>query len=480
MANREYTPRPYQTRTTDFIKRVPRCFVIEGMGLGKTVATLTALSDMFDSFEIARALVIAPKRVAAITWPDEVATWAHLAHLRVEVAIGTPKQRKAAIDAGAPITTINVENVPWIVAEYGVKWPFDAIILDESSLFKAHDSKRFEALKMVVFKTPRLVLLTGTPSAKSLMGLWAQCYTIDKGAALGKNITAFRRKYCVEKPIRGTEHMTYEVADGRDKVIYEAIAPYTFTLDAADHINLPDITYIERRVHLSPETAQAYADFERDKVLELLQAVDNDVNAISVASAAALSSKLRQFAQGAVYDEHKRAVKVHDHKLDELAELLDEAETEGENVLLFYQFTSDAQRIIERFPFTVWVGGKSGTTKSREIQIVQEWNEGKIRLLIAHPASLGHGMNLQHGGAICAWFGRNWSTELWLQANKRIHRPGVTRPVRVYSLTVPGTVEDKMVAQQDSQETAQNAMISAMKDLANTYLRETIADAKYL
>lgn len=418
----------YQEDAKNWILEHPYCGLFLDMGLGKTVITLTALDEMiFERFTVSKALVVAPKRVAEDVWQTEAAKWDHLKRLRVVEILGTPKERRTALKEDGELYVITRDNIPWLVKELGKDWSFDCLIIDELSSFKSHAAKRFKALKSVRPAIDRVIGLTGTPAPNGYIDLWAQIYLLDRGERLGRTITAFRDQYCTVKP--WATFTQYLLRDGAEGEIDGKIEDICISMKAKDYLDLKAPTVIERKVKLSKPHFKKYKELERDYVLSLGDAQ------ITALSAAAVTNKLLQLANGAVYDENKGTHIVHDEKLDALEEILEEAG--GENILVFYQFQSDKARILERFPECVTLeGGKE----------IKEWNSGKIKMLLAHPASCGHGLNLQEGGSIIVWFGLTWSLELYLQANARLQRQGQKKPVRIYHLLTDGTVDERVMA----------------------------------
>lgn len=439
----------YQNRAIDFILRKKRVFLMMDMGLGKSVTTLTAIADLLDCFAANRVLVIAPLRVANSVWHKEVMSWSHLKHLKVVRATGSEKDRIAALNVSSDVVCINRENVKWLVEYYGKHWPFDFVVIDESSSFKNQSSQRFKALKRILPATEFMVLLTGTPSPNSLLDLWPQCYLVDKGEALGKTITGFKKRFFE------SDYMGYNFTprEGSEAKIHDLIRPFTLSMKAEDYLELPARIDSVVQITLPKKSERAYRDFER----ELLSEIDGDE--IEAVSAAALAGKLLQWCNGAVYvDEKRNWAKVHDEKIKALEEIV---ECNDEPVLVAYNFKSDLERIQKAFP------GAVALDKSEDT--IDKWNRGEIKMLLAHPASAGHGLNLQKGGSLAVWFGLNWSLELYQQFNARLHRQGQTKPVRIIHLVVSGEDEKtqfldqrvmSVLAQKDA---TQNELLTAMK-----------------
>lgn len=435
----------YQRRAIDFICERKRCALWLGMGLGKTTSSLTAASDLIDSAAAQRVLVIAPLRVANSVWEQETKSWAHLKHLRVAVCTGSEKARLSALQHEADIYTINRENVPWLVKHYAKKWPFDAVIIDESSSFKNPSSQRFKALKKILPFTEYFVELTGTPSPNSLLDLWAQIYLIDFGQSLGRTMTAYKQRF-FEQDYMG---YNYTPRAGAAEQIYKLVEPYVLSMSADDYLELPDRIDVNERVSLPPKSAKAYGEFERTLLAEL-----DDGEEIEAISAAALANKLLQWANGAVYtDEHKNWTQTHTAKLDALAEIVEQ--NEGENILVAYNYKSDLARLVERFPDAVVLDKNPDT--------IAAWNRGEISMLLAHPASAGHGLNLQRGGALAVWFGLCWSLENYQQFNARLHRQGQEHPVRIVHIVADGTIDERVLSVLESKDANQRNLLEALK-----------------
>ena len=439
----------YQREGVQFILDNKRVFLMLDMGLGKTVTTLTAISDILDSFGANRVLVIGPLRVANSVWHKEVSNWEHLRHLKVVRATGSEKERIAALNVSSDIVCINRENVKWLVEYYGKNWPFDCVVPDESSSFKNHSSQRFKALKKILPATEYMILLTGTPSPNGLLDLWSQCYLIDSGETLGKTITNYKKRF-FESDFMGYK---FTPREGSDAKIHELIKPFTLSMKADDYLELPQRIASVIEITLPKKSETAYREFER----ELLADIDGEE--LEAVSAAALAGKLLQWCNGAVYtDEHKNWSIVHDEKIKALEEIV---ECNDEPMLVAYNFKSDLARIKKAFPDAVELD------KSEET--IDKWNRGEIKMLLAHPASAGHGLNLQKGGALAVWFGLNWSLELYQQFNARLHRQGQTRPVRIVHLVVSGKdsrtqfLDERVMSILESKDATQNELLTAMK-----------------
>lgn len=446
----------YQRRGVDHILDHPGAGLFLDMGLGKTITTLTAIDRlMYDSYEIGRVLVIAPKRVAEDTWMNEVKNWEHVKHLRLSLVLGTEKQRKEALQRPADIYVINRENVAWLIALYGSAFPFDMVVIDELSSFKNHASQRFEALRMVRTKVKRVVGLTGTPSPNGLIDLWSQLYLLDMGERLGRSIGSYRNRYF--RPGRSNGYVVYEYKanTGSEQEIYEKISDICISMKAEDYLELPDRIVRDIPVHLSAEAQRKYDEFEKEQVLQLQ---DTEITAVN---AAALTNKLLQYASGAVYDCDRNVHHVHDEKLDMLEEIVEAANSP---VLIFYSYKHELGRMMKRL--------KEYNPRQLDTgQDIEDWNDGKIQVLLAHPASAGHGLNLQKGGNNIVWFSTPWSLELYLQANARLHRQGQTRPVMIFRLVAHNTHDQRVIQAIESKNTGQEALMEATKALIDKYIK---------
>lgn len=441
-----YQPHNYQAQATQFIEDHPQAAILLGMGLGKTIITLTAIWNLLlDSFQACRVLVIAPLRVARDTWPAEAAKWDHLTGLSVAVAVGTKTERLGALARQAMVTVINRENVPWLVKQLGNAWPFDMVVIDELSSFKNHRAQRFKALASVRPKITRIVGLTGTPAANGLMDLWAQYRLLDEGQCLGRFITAYRNRWFVPDKRNGMQVFTYKPRPGAEDDIYEAISDITLSMRTTDHLQLPKLTVTTTNVTLSSKDRKVY-DQLRDELV-----VDLDGQVIDAANAAALSGKLLQLASGAIYNSDGETITVHDGKLDALEDLVEAAN--GQNLLVAYWFQHDLARIRQRFPHA------RPLTTSADIEY---WNAGEISLGLIHPASAGHGLNLQTGGSLLVWFSLTWSLELYQQTNARLHRQGQQHPVTITHLVAQDTLDEAVLAALERKNVTQSALIDAV------------------
>ena len=446
----EYIPHDYQKYCTDRIISDRSLGLLLDMGLGKTVITLTAVNELvYGRFEVGRVLVIAPKKVAESTWSTEAQKWDHLKHLRIMKVIGTVQQRIRALNTPADVYVINRENVPWLVEYDANNWRFDMVVVDELSSFKSNKARRFKSLCYVRQHIKRFVGLTGTPASNGLIDLWAQVYLIDQGERLGKKITHFRTKYC-ECETHGGHFTTYSMKQGAEEAIRSAISDICISMKAADYLTLPDCITVDVPVYLDAKAKKQYEDFERDMLLRV------DENTLDAGTAAVLSGKLMQFANGAVYDEDKNVVEVHSGKLDAFSELIEGLN--GQHALVFYNFQHDLTRILKRLEKSSLTVRQLRTDKDQ-----QDWNDGKIDILLAHPASAGYGLNLQAGGHHIIWFGLNWSLELYEQANKRLHRQGQTDKVIIHRLITQDTRDVDVAAALEGKADVQNALLEALK-----------------
>lgn len=435
----------YQKYAVDFIIEHPYCALLLDMGLGKTLSTLTAAKELID-LEIADDfLVIAPKPVALDTWPAEIAKWDHLKGLTYSVVLGSPKQRLEALKKKADFYIINRENVGWLVDYYKTAWPFKNVIIDELSSFKSPAAQRFKALRKVRPKMQRVIGLTGTPAPNSLIDLWSQIYLLDRGERLETTISRFRDRYCYG--INMGQFMDYRIKEGAEAEIYEKIDDIAISMKAKDYLKLPKRTDNVVPISLSGKAMKQYQQLERDLLLPL------DASDITAANAAVLANKLLQAANGCIYDENKEAQEIHAEKLDALERIIDEAQ--GQPILIFYSYKHDRDRIKAKF--------KQAKDLDVDAGDVETWNRGEIQVLLAHPQSAGHGLNLQYGGHIIVWFGLTWSLEYYQQANARLDRQGQTKPVIVHHLVAKDTYDERVMDVLSGKETNQNALMSALK-----------------
>ena len=442
-----FSPHNYQSYAIDYIETHPIAAVLLDMGLGKTVISLTAIADLlFDSFEAHRILVVAPLRVARDTWPAEISKWQHLKHLTYAVAVGTVKERKAALSAGADITIINRENLGWLIDSSGYEFDYDMVIIDELSSFKNHKSKRFQSLMKVRPKVKRIIGLTGTPSSNGLMDLWAEFKLLDFGERLGRFITHYRNNYFIPDKRNGEIIYSYKPMPYAEDAIYRKISDITISMKSTDHLQMPELITSQYEVQLSEEEEQRYEELKADFILELPE------GEITAANAASLTGKLSQLANGAIYDDEGNIVEFHDRKLDALEDIIESAN--GKPLLVAYWFKHDLQRIKKRFDV-------------REIKTskdIIDWNNGDIPVAVIHPASAGHGLNLQAGGSTLVWFGLTWSLELYQQTNARLWRQGQSSgTVVIEHIITKGTIDERILKALSLKEVSQNALIDAVK-----------------
>ena len=444
----KYKPHKYQTYATNFILSHPVCAVFLEMGLGKSVITLTAIEKlMHDSFEIHKVLVIAPLRVARDTWPSEIEKWDHLNNLKYSTVVGSAKERLKALSSPADLYIINRENVSWLIEKSNYPFDFDMIVVDELSSFKNHQAKRFKSLMRVRLSVKRIIGLTGTPSSNSLMDLWAEFRLLDFGQRLGRYISRYRLKYFLPDRYKGAIVYTYKPLPGAEDAIYKKIADITISLKSADYLDMPECVKNEVSVKLNQKERSLYDAMKRDLVLPLKG------KTIDASNAAALSNKLSQMANGAVYDEGKEIIPIHNRKLDALEDLIEGAN--GKPVLIAYWFQHDRVRIKARFPSV------------RELKTHDDfttWNCGVIPAAMIHPASAGHGLNLQAGGSTLIWFGLTWSLELYQQTNARLWRQGQEADtVVIHHIIAKGTIDENIMKALKAKNKTQSALIDAVK-----------------
>lgn len=443
----KYIPHDYQTRAKDFILEHPKAGMLLEMGLGKTVITLTAIDVLINElFEVDRVLVIAPKRVAEDTWTREHAKWDHLRHLRVSKVLGSPEQRRRALAVDADIYVIGRDNVVWLVEQCRQGWPFDMVVIDELSSFKNPQAKRFRALKKVIPKASRVVGLTGTPSANGLMDLWAEIYLLDRGERLGHTLGAYREKYFRPGARNGYVVFKWEPLRGSREKIEAAISDICISMSADDYLTLPKRIDNLIPVKLSPQEMKQYKTMEAEQLLHI---DDEDVVALN---AAAVMTKLLQIANGSVYSHEGNVVRLHDAKLEALLEIID---TTDSPVLIFYSYKHDLAAIKTAIPGARTLDGPED---------IAEWNAGRVQVLLAHPASVGYGLNLQEGGHVIVWYGLTWSLELYQQANARLYRQGQDKPVIIHHLIAEGTVDEQVMRALQEKDMSQAALMAALKE----------------
>ena len=467
----KYIPHGYQQYCEDKIIEIPNIALFLDMGLGKTVITLTAIFKLkYHRFSIRRALVIAPKKVAEATWCKEQVKWDHLSPLRVSVVLGTARQREAALDAEADVYVINRDNVAWLVDYYTDPkhrdrvWPFDCVVLDESSSFKNHQAVRFKKLKTMRPRIKRMIELTGTPTPHGLTDLWSQIYLLDGGKRLGRTVSVYRDMFFLPDKRNGATVWSYKPREGAQEAIYDLLGDICISMKASDYLTLPDCISEEIPVMLDPKAKAAYDRLERDMLLE----VDPET-LITAGTAGVLTNKLLQLCDGAVYDESGKATIVHDCKVEAFLETVEQLG--GQHALVFYNFQHDRERLLAAL-----AGKKLHVRVYEGAQDEADWNDGKIDILLAHPASCAYGLNLQRGGHHVVWFGLTWSLELYQQANKRLHRQGQEHPVIVHHLVVQGGVDEDVMKALSGKEKAQESLLNALKVRLDKARKESDSD----
>lgn len=442
----QYNPHEYQTYATNFILEHPVAAVLLEMGLGKSVITLTAIYElMLNRFEIEKVLVIAPLRVARDTWPAEIEKWEHLKGLTYSVAIGTEAERIAALKRPAHLYLINRENVDWLITKSHLPFDYDMVVIDELSSFKSYAAKRFKSLLKVRPRVKRMVGLTGTPSGNGLMDLWAEFRVLDMGQRLGRYITHYRNNFFVPDKRNQQMIFSYKPRAGAEDAIYRLISDITISMKSADFLKMPECIINEVSVALSEKEWSVYQALQEDMVVDLK---DEEIDAVN---AAALSGKLLQMANGAVYNEEKEVIRIHDRKLDALEDLIEGAN--GKPVLVAYWYNHDLQRIKERF----------SVREIKTSQDIKDWNNGEIPVAVIHPASAGHGLNIQFGGSTIIWFGLTWSLELYQQTNARLWRQGQTSTVVIHHIIAKDTIDEDVMKALRKKEKIQSALIDSVK-----------------
>ena len=466
----KYEPKRHQRIAEQFCMTHSHAGLLLDMGLGKTVVTLTVLNRlMYEEFSLNRALVIAPKRVAEDTWSREAEKWDHLSGLRVVKVLGTAKQRTAALAQDGDVYVINRENVVWLVETLGARWPFDGIVIDELSSFKSSRSKRWRALRRVIGAANYVYGLTGTPAPNGYIDLWPEMYLLDRGQRLGRTLGEFRNTYFNPGAHKG--HIVYEwrLKPGAKARIDAKLSDLCLSMSKEDWLDLPERTYNTVPVTLSPSARKLYDQFQKEKILPLLRGCDglrlagagaeDYDSAVLGDMAATVSGKLLQMANGAVYDENGEVFHIHDAKLDALEEIADT--NPGQPLLVFYTYKHDLDRIQARFP---------NAEKIKGSETISDWNEGKIPMLLCHPASAGHGLNLQAGGHIIVWFGLPWSLELYQQANDRLHRMGQKQGVIIHHIVALETLDERVMSVLAGRESTQRGLLDALK----AYVEENV------
>lgn len=458
-----YEAYEYQKAAERWIIEHTRCALFLDMGLGKTVITLTAMQRLIDYCEVSKVLVIAPKKVAEATWSTEANKWDHLSGLRIAKVLGTENQRISALNNSADIYVIGRDSFVWLMGYYNGMPPFDVIVIDELTSFKSPTSKRFKAMRIATAGVSRVIGLTGTPAPNGYIDLWAQMYCIDQGLRLGKSITRYRDTY-FDLHRWNNIIVKCKLKRACEAIIRERISDICLSMQAKDYLQLPELIIHTERVQLSPEVKKKYEEFEREKVLEFRgEHPDEEPATVLATSAAALVNKLSQFANGAIYDGDLNVHELHDEKIARLEELVEAA---NGSVLVFYQYKHDAARIAERL------------SVDHEVRVyhdekdLEAWNQGKIDVLLAHPASTAYGLNMQGGGHYIVWFGTGWNLEQFQQGNARLHRQGQTSPVIVYKLICASTIDEKSSACIEGKASTQQALLDSLNYLLDKYRDE--------
>lgn len=442
----KFIPHDYQKYAIDFIKNNKVAALLLDMGLGKTVTTLTAIKDlMHDDFTIRRVLIIAPLRVTQSTWPTEIEKWDHLKDLSYSVVLGNPSQRMAALQKNANIYLINRENLDWLINKSGFTFDFDMVVIDELSSFKNFKAKRFTSFMKVRHKVDRIVGLTGTPSSNGLMDLFAEFKVLDMGERLGYYISRYRDKYFLQDKRNGMQVYSWKPRENAEQEIYDKISDITISMKSVDFLDMSELVMNEVPVNMGLKEKQKYDEFKADLVLQLKD------TAIDAANAAVLSNKLLQMANGAIYDEFNVSHHIHDQKLDALEDLIEGAN--GKPILIAYWFQHDLERIKERF----------NVRQIKTSQDIIDWNEGNIPIAVIHPASAGHGLNLQAGGSTLVWFGLTWSLELYQQTNARLWRQGQSDTVVIHHIIVKDTIDEDVMLALKRKDKIQSCLIDAVK-----------------
>ena len=461
-----YRPHAYQERATAFVVHNRYTALFLDMGLGKTVATLTALQQLKEDYmEIDKTLVIAPKSVARNTWTGESHKWDHLRDMRLSIVMGTDKQRRKALEAEADVYVINRDNVTWLV-NYCCNtlrcWPFDSVVVDESSSFKNPQSRRFKSLRKMTPQIRRMVLLTGTPSPNGLMDLWAQINLLDSGKRLGRTLSMYRQQYF--RPGKHNGHVVFEwvpKAGSRERIT-EAISDICLSMQAEDYLEMPDLIQAGVTIALADDEMKGYQDFEKEQLMQV------DEAQIEAVTAAALTNKLLQYTGGAVYDSDHEWHKVGDSKMEALQSILEATE---EPVLVFYQYQHEKERILADF------GNYQPVLFNGEPEILKKWNNQEIRLLLCHPASVAYGLNMQEGGRTIVWYTPTWNLELYQQANARLYRQGQDKPVLLYHIVATGTMDERVMDALIGKGDCQTALLRRIKELKSNQMRTTEPEA---
>ncbi len=457
----KYIPHKYQAYAIDFIEQNNIAAVLLEMGLGKTVITLTAIDNLlFDYFLVHKVLIIAPLRVARDTWPAEIVKWDHIKEISYSIVVGTLDERLNALNKRADLYIINRENVQWLINSK--EFDYDMVVIDELSSFKNHQAKRFKSLMKVRPKVDRIVGLTGTPASNGLMDLWAQFKLLDMGKRLGKFITAFRNEYFVPDKRNGQIIYSYSLREGSEEKIYKAIADITISMKAKDYLTMPNLINTTFQVNLNSQETKMYRSLKKKLLIELKNVE------ITAANAASLSGKLSQMASGAIYDDDKNIISIHDRKLDALEDIIEAAN--GNPILVAYWFQHDLERIIERLSKL-----KLNYSTLYKAEDIEKWNKGELQIGLIHPASAGHGLNLQFGGYNLVWFSIPWSLELYQQTNARLYRQGQkSNVVVIQHIVTKGTIDEKILTALSTKDKVQSALIDAVKADIKGVLNESI------
>lgn len=441
-----YVAHNYQNYAKDFILAHKVSALFLDCGLGKTITTLTAINElMYDSFEISKVLIIAPLRVAQSTWKDEIEKWDHLNLLRYSIVVGDEKERLKALKQNSDIYIINRENVDWLVTKSGIDFNFDMLVIDELSSFKSHTSKRFKSLLKIRPYFERVVGLTGTPSSNGLMDLWAEFRVLDLGERLGRYITHYRNEYFLPDKRNGAVIFSYKPQPNAEERIYRRLADMTISMKSTEYLKMPELILNELEINLDEEDQMKYKKFKKEMVMTIQE---KEIDAINAAS---LSNKLIQLANGSIYDEDKKFYEVHNKKLDKLEEIIESAN--GKPVLVAYWFKADKERIEKRFK----------VRKIKTADDIKQWNMGMINLALIHPASAGHGLNLQSGGFTLVWFSLTWSLELYQQTNARLYRQGQKDTVVIHHLITKNTIDEDIMKSLKRKDKTQEALMRAVK-----------------
>ena len=451
----------YQKVCVEHIISHPFCGVFLDMGLGKTISTLTAIEELkYDYCEIDTVLVIAPKRVVETVWEEEAKKWDHTKHLTFSKIIGTERQRLAALKVKADVHIISRDNITWLCSLYAAKLPYDMLVIDELSSFKAHQTQRFKSLRLARPWFKRVVGLTGTPAPNGLINLWSQMYLIDRGERLEKTITAYRSRYFRPGASNGYVVYSYNLLSDSEKLIQERIKDICISMRAEDYLEMPERIDNFVRVTMPDKLMDAYKKFERENVITLANEIEEGTTTVNAVNAAVLSNKLLQFANGAMYDENKNVVPIHDLKLEALKEIIEAAD--GKPVLVAWTYQFDRDRIKNYFR-------SMAPRELKTAEDINDWNAGKVQLMLAHPASAGHGINLQAGGNIIVWYGLTWSLELYQQFNARLYRQGQKQRTIIHHIVNSGTHDEDVVKALKSKDKTQNNLMNSIKAKLELY-----------